>query len=863
MTMSPRRSSRLARGISVALLSAASAVALSPTTASAATDAIVADSGCTTNDLGANDDGSSAAIALPSTLKFYDREVSTAFVNNNGNITFNAALSSFSGHISTLSQPLVAPFFSDLDTRGTQVPVTYGTTTFGDRPALCANWHDIGFFSNGTDPTNDFQALIVDRSDVEDGDFDVVFNYNRVDGDYAGDSQIGFSSADGSSEHVYVFPGSSTAGAFLDSSETGLVHGSRESEVLGRYVFRFRGGFPVGVTPPDTTITSTPATRSGDTDASFTYSSSAAAGEHRRFECRLTATGAVPGVFTTCPDDGIDYTGLNDGGHTFEVRAVDAFYSTDATPASSTFEVDTTGPETQIDSAPAALSNDGSPSFTYSSSSSDAESFECTLNRPDSLALPVWETCEAAGTDLTDLDDGDWTFQVRAIDDLGNEDPTPASHDFTIDTEATGVSIETAPDMRGSNNTPSFTYLGDPADDVVSFECFLVPADAGSATPSTCDPEGFTSEELEDGDYTFGVRATDRAGNVGDTATYDFTVDTVAGDTRVTSAPRALGNDTTPSFTYDSDAEDIDFFECRLVGAGAKGFVECDDAGMSFGPLVDGDYTFQVRSVDGAGNLDPTPAEHEFTIDTVVPETTITTAPAAVVGTSSVTFGYATDKDPATFECRLSTAGQTGAWQACQGTSKTFSGLVDGGYTFEVRATDAAGNTDATPATGKVDVNVGRPTIVASLASELPVSAFGWHRSPVTITYTCAGNGSALVGACPAPRLVPRAQRGRTFTAAIRTADGDSASVSTTLFIDKGRPNATIKGFSGKKAYRSVPKSIRCVASDPRSGLDDCTVSVTKVKRRNGHAMIVVRAKATDRAGNVRVVKKKARLRAS
>ncbi len=850
MTMPSRRTSRLARGMSVALLSAASAVALVPSAASAATSAIIDDPGCADTVTPLNDDNSFGPTPLTSPVSFAGTTWSDAYVSNNGFIYLP-------GDIGTA---YLWAFSADLDTQYTGTPMTYGQTTYAGRPALCVNWLDIGFFARGTTYRSDIQALVVDRSDLQSGDFDVVYNYGRIDAPYGATLGYSFYLTD-SSEEFYL-PGSGDGAAQSDgNTETGLIHTSRGSDVMGRHVLSFRNGSLVDVDAPDTSITSGPEERS-NVAPTFTYTSTATDEDHERFECRITPVDETPGAFTTCDDEGQTYEDLADGTYTFEVRAVDINESVDSTPASATFTVDTTGAETEIDSAPAALSNDSSPSFTYSSSSRDAESFECTLNRPDSIDLPAWEACDADGTGFTDLDDGDWTFDVRAIDDLGNADPTPASYDFVVDTEATDVSIETAPDMLGNNATPSFTYLAEPAGDVDSFECFLVPADAASTTPSPCDAEGFTSEELEDGDYTFGVRVTDRAGNVGDTATYDFTVDTVAGDTRVASAPLALSNDTTPSFTYSSDAEDLDFFECRLVGAGGKGFVDCDTEGTSFGPLADGGYTFQVRSVDEAGNADPTPAVHEFTVDTTAPETTVTAAPAAVVGTSSVTFGFASDADPATFECRISGATQA-AWQSCAGTTKTFSGLADGGYTFEVRATDAAGNTDATPATGKVQVNVGRPTITASLSSEFPATEFGWHRSPVTITYTCEGNGSALVGSCPTPRLVPRAQHGRTFTAAVRTADGDSASVSTTLHIDKGRPKATIKGFSGKKAYRSVPDSIRCVASDPRSGLDDCTVSVTKVKRKNGNRVIVVRAKATDRAGNVRVVKKKARLRAA
>jgi hypothetical protein len=65
----------------------------------------------------------------------------------------------------------------------------------------------------------------------------------------------------------------------------------------------------------------------------------------------------------------------------------------------------------------------------------------------------------------------------------------------------------------------------------------------------------------------------------------------------------------------------------------------------------------------------------------------------------SATFAF-TSSETATFECRL----DGGAWGACS-SPKQFSGLADGDHAVSIRATDKAGNVDATPATGswKVD----------------------------------------------------------------------------------------------------------------------------------------------------------------
>jgi hypothetical protein len=81
--------------------------------------------------------------------------------------------------------------------------------------------------------------------------------------------------------------------------------------------------------------------------------------------------------------------------------------------------------------------------------------------------------------------------------------------------------------------------------------------------------------------------------------------------------------------------------------------------------------------------------------DTTPPETTITAGPAegSTTTQANASFGFSSSEANSTFSCQL----DGGGYSPCT-SPKTFSGLGNGSHSFEVVATDAAGNTDATPA---------------------------------------------------------------------------------------------------------------------------------------------------------------------
>ena len=78
--------------------------------------------------------------------------------------------------------------------------------------------------------------------------------------------------------------------------------------------------------------------------------------------------------------------------------------------------------------------------------------------------------------------------------------------------------------------------------------------------------------------------------------------------------------------------------------------------------------------------------------DTTPPDTTITEGPAETVGNDSATFSFSASEE-STFECRLDEEDFT----SCD-SGITYTGLSLGSHTFEVQATDEAGNVEIDPA---------------------------------------------------------------------------------------------------------------------------------------------------------------------
>ncbi len=121
-----------------------------------------------------NDDGSTAAIPLPFTFSLFGDAYDTLFINNNGNVSFGSAYSTFSASgFPSADHTMVAPFWGDVDTRGTG-EVWYRITS----TALYVNWMNVGYYNSMTDKLNSFQVIITDGTDpVVPGGNNVSFCY--------------------------------------------------------------------------------------------------------------------------------------------------------------------------------------------------------------------------------------------------------------------------------------------------------------------------------------------------------------------------------------------------------------------------------------------------------------------------------------------------------------------------------------------------------------------------------------------------------------------------------------------------------------------------------------------------------------
>ncbi|HJR79383.1 MAG TPA: DNRLRE domain-containing protein [Anaerolineales bacterium] len=120
--------------------------------------------------------------------------------------------------------------------------------------------------------------------------------------------------------------------------------------------------------------------------------------------------------------------------------------------------------------------------------------------------------------------------------------------------------------------------------------------------------------------------------------------------------------------------------------------------------ISDGSITLTARAVDTGLNATASTGR-VVTVDNTAPDTTIDSGPAGVVNSNSATFTFSSS-EVGPILCRIDGEDIEGC-----ASPQTFDNLFDGSHTFEVVATDVAGNTDPTPSSRIWAVDTGGPTV--------------------------------------------------------------------------------------------------------------------------------------------------------
>jgi len=176
-------------------------------------------------------------------------------------------------------------------------------------------------------------------------------------------------------------------------------------------------------------------------------------------------------------------------------------------------------------------------------------------------------------------------------------------------------------------------------------------------------------------------------------------------------------SDNTPTFIWSDSSDDVGVTS-YFAQIDAAGWEDLGDVlTATYGaPVEDGTHTFSIYAVDAAGNASTTVA-YLFPIDTVFPNTTIDASPPAATATTSAEFAFSAT-EVATFECDLDGAG----FAACT-SPRTYTSLASSAHTFQVRATDGAGNLDPTPASYTWTITGAGDTTAPVVSGIVPLTA--------------------------------------------------------------------------------------------------------------------------------------------
>ncbi|MFY7418047.1 Ig-like domain-containing protein [Enterobacter cloacae complex sp. IR5428] len=471
----------------------------------------------------------------------------------------------------------------------------------------------------------------------------------------------------------------------------------------------------------------------------------------------------------------VDGRTLADGDYNYQLRVIDDAGNISAT-TSQVVTIDTVAPDASKTIAIDSISDDtglsSSDFITNDTSLTLHGSLGATLADGEYAQISIdggvsWQNVIVTGNswyyvDGRTLGNQTYDYYVRVVDAAGNVGAS-AHQQVTVDTVAPDAAITVIVDNitvdTGFDNndfltsSTSYTLNGTLGAELGAGEYVQVSMDGGTtwvyATVSGTRWSYNDARTLADGDYRYQVRVVDQAGNVGATTTQDVTVDTQAPQYGIT----------IDSISEDTGQSGSDFItmDTSLTINGSLGSALASDERVQISldggntwidtavtnqrwsytdtrDLADGDYTWQVRIIDQAGNVGSTSSQ-VVTVDTTPPET-VGTVVSYTDGEGERTGTYgasvATDDTSPLINGTLNRAPEDGEivqlyrdgillGQVTMNGSASWSyqdnGLLDGNHTYILRVTDKAGNyTESDGFVLNVDTSI--PTTTAAITAQ-------------------------------------------------------------------------------------------------------------------------------------------------
>jgi len=570
---------------------------------------------------------------------------------------------------------------------------------------------------------------------------------------------------------------------------------------------------------------------------------------------------------------------LAQGSHTIKVTSTDAAGNTSVFSNTNTFTVDNVTPNAPIVAAPANGSTVATTTPTFSGTAEANSKVRIyvdgvLVDSTTANGSGAWSKVSAA------LAQGSHTIKVTSTDAAGNTSVFSNINTFTVDSVAPNAPVVTTPANGSTVNTTTPTFSGT-AEANSKVRLYVDGVLVDSTTANGSGAWSKVSATLAQGSHTIKATAVDAAGNVsGFSNTNTFTVDTVAPNAPVVTAP-ANGSTvatTTPTFTGTAEANS----KVRLYVDGV--LVDSTTANGSgawskvSAALAQGSHTIKATSVDAAGNVSGFSNTNTFTVDTGAPSAPVVTAPAngSTVATTTPTFRGTAE---ANSKVRIyvdgvlvdsTTANGSGAW------SKVSAALAQGSHTIKATSVDVAGNVS-----GFSNTNTFTVDSVAPNAPVVILPANGSIITTTTPTFTGTAEANSKVRLYVDGVLVDSttadgsgnfskvsavlAQGSHTIKATATDAIGNTSSFSNTntFTIDTAAPNApvvvlpangstvttTTPTFTGTaEANSKVHLYVDGVLADSTTA--DGSGNFSKVSATLSQGSHTIKATSTDAAGN-------------